>query len=102
MKKIIAYGISAGLCIRAFMAVLNGSNRECVLLCGISLSIDCLLDISEQDFNVKVIGYPIIILAVIAGFIMKPLIPGIASVIILIGFEFCDCFEKQRHDNYQS
>lgn len=100
MKKIIAYGISAGLCIRAFMAALNGSNRECVLLCGISLSIDCLLDISEQDFNVKVIGYPIIILAVIAGFIMKPLMPGIASVIILIGLEFCDCFEKQCHNNH--
>lgn len=100
MKKIIAYGISAGLCIRAFMAALNGSNRECVLLCGIYLSIDCLLDISEQDFNVKVIGYPIIILAVIAGFIMKPLMPGIASVIILIGLEFCDCFEKQCHNNH--
>ena len=100
MKKIIAYGISAGLCIRAFMAALNGSNRECVLLFGISLSIDCLLDISEQNFNVKVIGYPIIILAVIAGFIMKPLMPGIASVIILIGFEFCDCFEKQCHNNH--
>lgn len=100
MKKIIAYGISAGLCIRAFMAALNGSNRECVLLYGISLSIDCLLDISEQDFNVKVIGYPIIILAVIAGFIMKPLMPGIASVIILIGLEFCDCFEKQCHNNH--
>lgn len=100
MKKIIAYGISAGLCIRAFMAALNGSNRECVLLCGISLSIDCLLDISEQDFNVKVIGYPIIILAVIAGFIMSPLMPGIASVIILIGLEFCDCFEKQCHNNH--
>lgn len=102
MKKIIGYGISAALCILAFMAALNGSKRECVLLCGISLSIDCLLDISEQDFNVKVIGYPIIILSVIAGFIMKPLISCIASVIILIGFEFCDCFEKQRHDNYQS
>ena len=81
MKKIIAYGISAGLCIRAFMAALNGSNRECVLLCGISLSIDCLLDISKQDFNVKVIGYPIIILAVIAGFIMKPLMPDGVSLL---------------------
>lgn len=102
MKKVIAYGISAALCILGCMAALNGSNRECVLLFGISLSIDCLLDISEQNFNVKVIGYPIIILAVIAGFIMNPLIPDIASVIILIGFEFCDCFGKQRHDNYQS
>ena len=100
MKKIIAYGISAALCILAFMAALNGSKRECVLLYGISLSIDCFLDISEQDFNVKVIGYPIIILSVIAGFIMKPLIPCIASVIILIGFEFCDCFEKQCHNNH--
>lgn len=102
MKKVIAYGISAALCILGCMAALNGSNRESVLLFDISLSIDCLLDISEQNFNVKVIGYPIIILAVIAGFIMNPLISGIASVIILIGFEFCDCFEKQRHDNYQS
>lgn len=102
MKKVIAYGISATLCILGCMAALNGSNRESVLLFDISLSIDCLLDISEQNFNVKVIGYPIIILAVIAGFIMNPLIPAIASVIILIGFEFCDCFEKQRHDNYQS
>lgn len=102
MKKVIAYGISAALCILGCMAALNGSNRESVLLFDISLSIDCLLDISEQNFNVKVIGYTIIILAVIAGFIMNPLIPGIASVIILIGFEFCDCFEKQRHDNYQS
>ena len=100
MKKIIAYGISAALCILAFMAALNGSKRECVLLYGISLSIDCFLDISEQDFNVKVIGYPIIILSVIAGFIMKPLIPCIASVIILIGFEFYDCFEKQCHNNH--
>ena len=100
MKKIIAYGISAALCILAFMAALNGSKRECVLLYGISLSIDCFLDISEQDFNVKVIGYPIIILSVSAGFIMKPLIPCIASVIILIGFEFCDCFEKQCHNNH--
>ena len=55
MKKVIAYGISAALCILAFMAALNGSNRECVLRFGISLSIDCLNDISEQDFNVKVI-----------------------------------------------
>lgn len=102
MKKVIAYGISAALCILGCMAALNGSNRESVLLFDISLSIDCLLDISEQNFNVKVIGYPIIILAVIAGFIMNPLIPAIASVIILIGFEFCDYFEKQRHDNYQS
>lgn len=94
MKKIIAYGISAGLCILAFMAALNGSNRECVLLCGISLSINCLLDISKQNFNVKVIGYLIIILAVIAGFIMSPPIPGISSFIILMGSKIYDRFEK--------
>lgn len=94
MKKIIAYILSAVLCILACIALLNDLNRECVLLCGISVSVNCLLDISERDLAVKVIGYLLIIVAVIAGFIISPLIPALASFVILMGLNLCELFEK--------
>ena len=55
MKKIIAYALSVALCIMAFIALINGLNRGCVLFSGISFSINCLVDFSERDLAVKVI-----------------------------------------------
>ena len=94
MKKIIAYILSAVLCILACIALLKELNSECVLLCGISVSINCLLDISERDFAVKIIGYLLIITAVIAGFIISPLIPALVSFVILITLNLCELIEK--------
>ncbi len=87
MKKIIAYALSVALCIMAFIALINGLNRGCVLFSGISFSINCLVDFSERDLAVKVIGYLLIILAVISGFILSPLIPVLASFVILMGLK---------------
>ena len=94
MKKIIAYVLSAVLCILACMALLNELNSECVLLCGILVSINCLIDISERNLAIKTTGYLLIILAVIAGFIMSPLIPALVSFVILITLNLCELIEK--------
>lgn len=80
----------------AAIAIIKGLNKECILLCGLATSANCLQDISDRSMRSGLLWYFLIILAVAAGFFVYPLIPIIVSCTVLAGINLYSYIAKKE------
>lgn len=95
MKKISIYVLSALMVVMAAIAVIKGLNKECILLCGLSVSANCLQDISDSGMKSGMIWYLLIICAVGAGFLVHPLIPIVVPCFLLVSLNLYSRIAKK-------
>lgn len=96
MKRVLLLALSALMIVMAAIAVIKGLNKECILLCGLATSANCLQDISDRSMRSGLLWYFLIILAVAAGFFVYPLIPIIVSCTVLVGMNLYSHIVKKE------
>lgn len=98
MRKISIYICSIFMIVLAIIAVIKGLNRECVLLCGLATSANCLQDITDRHIKTGALWYLLVICAAAAGFLIYPLIPTIVSCIVLVSLNLYSHVKENKKE----